>query len=158
MNEFPWVKVMKHDTFSKCTKCTTLTSIIETTKDLVKRAQAIKARALHWQRVKTERRSVEAARNKSRQDKDFFFCEIDGMDSAKTILPHFHTWDKNVDKQKLLKIRLSCVKYNGSRPDDMYYYTDCFPHDSANTITVMYKTLVKVIMNIKYSLTDNMSK
>ena len=84
MKEFPWVKIMKHDTFSKCTKCTTLTSIIDNSKDPVKKAQAIKERDLHWQRVTTERRNVEAARNQSRQDKDFFFCEIDGMDSAKT--------------------------------------------------------------------------
>ena len=70
----------------------------------------------------------------SMQNNDYFFyCEIDGMDSAKTILPHFHTWDKNVDK----KIHLSYVTYDGIRPDDMYYYTDCFPHDNANTITVM---------------------
>ena len=72
----------------------------------------------------TERKNVEAARNKSRPDNDFFFCEIDGIDLAKTILPHFHTWDKNIDKKRLLKIHLSCVKYDGSRPDDMYYYTD----------------------------------
>ena len=142
--EFPYVKVMKHDTFSKCTKCTTLTSIINNSKDPAKKAQATAARDLHWQRVTTSRRAVETTRNTSRHDRDFFFCEIDGMDSAKTIIPHFHTWDKNVDKKNLLKIHVTCVKYNGSQPDDMYYYTDCFPHDSANTVTMILKTLTKV--------------
>ena len=142
--EFPHVKVMKHDTFSKCTNCTKLTSIINNSKDPAKKAKATEARDLHWQRITTDRRAVETARNTSRHDRDFFFCEIDGMDSAKTIIPHFHTWDKNVDKKNLLKIHVTCVKYNGSQPDDMYYYTDCFPHDSANTVTMMLKTLTKV--------------
>ena len=142
--EFPHVKIMTHDVFSRCNTCTSLTSIIQNSKDPVERARALKAREIHWQRVTKERRVVEAARYRSRHDEDFFFCEIDGMDSAKTILPHFSQWSKDVDKKKLLKVHLSCVKYDGSRPDDIYYYTDCFPHDSANTISVMHKTLLKV--------------
>eukprot|EP00873_Tetraselmis_striata_P040386 jgi/Tetstr1/460650/TSEL_005846.t1 len=81
----------------------------------------------------------------SRQNKDLFVCEIDGMDQDKTRLPHLVPWDKEVEKKNLLQCHLTCVKYNGSQPDDVYYFFDCFPHDSSNTITVMYKTIKKEI-------------
>jgi hypothetical protein len=76
------------------------------------------------------------------------FCEIDGMDSAKTILPHFAQSDKGVKKEKLLQMHLTCVKYNGLRPDDVYAFTDTFPHDSSNTITVMWFTVLKELQRI----------
>ena len=78
------------------------------------------------------------------------------MDSDKTILPHFRQFDKDVLKDKCLKIHLTCVKYNGARPDDVYYLTDAFPHDSANTITVMYQTLLKVTrLSLKFHVSDD---
>ena len=138
------MKIYEHDQFSRCKECTSLTQIVR--KGTVKqRAEAKALRDLHWARVTQERRWVEAAKYKSlHESEDFFFCEIDGMDSAKTLLPHFSQFDKTIKKDKLLKLHLTCVKYNGTRPDDLYYFTDAFPHDSANTITVMYKTLLKV--------------
>eukprot|EP00873_Tetraselmis_striata_P011040 jgi/Tetstr1/431304/TSEL_020997.t1 len=81
----------------------------------------------------------------SRKNRDLFVCEIDGMDQDKTRLPHLVPWDKEVEKKNLLQCHLTCVKYNGSQPDDVYYFFDCFPHDSSNTITVMYKTIKKEI-------------
>ena len=134
---------MKHDVFSRCSTCTSLTHIVENGTEY-ERAVAEKRRDEHWRRVTIERRNVCKAHYESQHDPDFLFCEIDGMDSAKTILPHFHTGSKAVDKEKLLKLHVTCVKYNGMRPDDVYYFTDTFPHDSANTCTVMYKTLLKV--------------
>ena len=41
-------------------------------------------------------------------------------------------------------VHLTCVKYNGKRPDDVYYYTNVFPHDSATTITIIWITISKV--------------
>eukprot|EP00873_Tetraselmis_striata_P028126 jgi/Tetstr1/448390/TSEL_035669.t1 len=67
------------------------------------------------------------------------------MDQDKTRLPHLVPWDKEVEKKNLLQCHLTCVKYNGTQPDDVYYFFDCFPHDSSNTITVMYKTIKKEI-------------
>ena len=150
---------MKHDCFSRCTTCVSCSSIIETGTP-AQRAEAERQRQYHWDRVTTERRYVNDALYKSlHEEEGFFFCEIDGMDSAKTILPHFHQFDKDVMLDKCLKIHLSCVKYNGARPDDVYFFTDAFPHDSANTITVMYHTLLKVrivmqscLFNIMYSV------
>eukprot|EP00873_Tetraselmis_striata_P036293 jgi/Tetstr1/456557/TSEL_043277.t1 len=81
----------------------------------------------------------------SRKNRDLFVCEIDGMDQDKTRHPHLVPWDKEVEKKNLLQCHLTCVKYNGSQPDDVYYFFDCFPHNSSNTITVMYKTIKKEI-------------
>eukprot|EP00873_Tetraselmis_striata_P039569 jgi/Tetstr1/459833/TSEL_005182.t1 len=67
------------------------------------------------------------------------------MDQDKTRLPHLVPWDKEVEKKNLLQCHLTCVKYNGSQPDDVYYFFDCFPHDNSNTITVIYKTMKKEI-------------
>eukprot|EP00873_Tetraselmis_striata_P005481 jgi/Tetstr1/425745/TSEL_016165.t1 len=67
------------------------------------------------------------------------------MDQDKTRVPHLVPWDKEVEKKNLLQCHLTCVKYNGSEPDDVLYFFDCFPHDSSNTITVMYKTIKKEI-------------
>lgn len=144
--EFGFVKIPKLDVFSRCTKCTTCKAIRDNPQVApALRAQAIAQLEVHWKRIETERRAQEAAKNLSMSEgENIFYCEIDGMDSAKTILPHFAQWSKDVDKTKLLKIHLTCVKYNGKIPDDVYYYTDALPHDSANTITVMFKSLLKV--------------
>eukprot|EP00873_Tetraselmis_striata_P020849 jgi/Tetstr1/441113/TSEL_029381.t1 len=77
---------------------------------------------------------------------DLFVCEIDDTGHDKTRLLHLVPWDKKVEKKNLLQCHLTCVKYNGRRPDDVYYYFfDCFSHDSSNTITVMYKIIKKAI-------------
>eukprot|EP00873_Tetraselmis_striata_P015044 jgi/Tetstr1/435308/TSEL_024227.t1 len=70
------------------------------------------------------------------------FCEIDGMDSSKT-LPYSATWSKDVVKDKLLKVHLTCVKYNGMRHDDVYTFTNIFSHESSSTITVVWLTIFK---------------
>ena len=55
------------------------------------------------------------------------------MDSAKTLLPHFDRIPKNVDSKYLLKLHLTCVKYNGYRQDDLFYYPPYLAHDSSTT-------------------------
>lgn len=42
------------------------------------------------------------------------------------------------------QVHLTCVKFNGMRPDDVYLYTNVYPHDSATTITIMWITISKV--------------
>lgn len=154
---------MQHDTFSRCSQCTTLTSIIENGSP-ADRAEALKLREQHWRRITTERRYVAEAEYRGMHEEGFFFCEVDGMDSSKTILPHFHRWSKDVDKEKLLKVHITCVKHAGNRPCDVYYFTDAFPHDSANTITVLYKTLLKEVklrgepLKIAHFQLDNTSR
>eukprot|EP00873_Tetraselmis_striata_P011658 jgi/Tetstr1/431922/TSEL_021411.t1 len=55
------------------------------------------------------------------------------MDSAKTLLPHWVRIPKTVKPDMLLKYHLTCVKYDGYRPDDIYYCTNTIPHDSSTT-------------------------
>eukprot|EP00873_Tetraselmis_striata_P024011 jgi/Tetstr1/444275/TSEL_032167.t1 len=43
----------------------------------------------------------------------------------------------------LLKYHLTFVKYDGYRPDDIYYYTNTIPHDSSTTCTMTWITIAK---------------
>lgn len=97
----------------------------------------------HWARVTAERLHLENAILESRRRKDMLFCEIDGMDSSKTILPHSLKKNKATKKDLLLKMHLTCVKYNGLQPDDVYLFSEAFPHDSSNVITTMWLTVLK---------------
>eukprot|EP00873_Tetraselmis_striata_P015673 jgi/Tetstr1/435937/TSEL_024819.t1 len=65
------------------------------------------------------------------------------MDSAKTMLPHWVRIPKTVKPNMLLKYHLICVKYDGYRPDDIYYYTNTIPHDSSTTCTLIWITIMK---------------
>jgi hypothetical protein len=119
--------------FSKCTDCMEYTTIIASTKDPVKKLCARAKLATHHQRVTNERQFTELNLAKSRTDEDFFFCEIDCMDSSKTLVPRSIVKDKITLPDYLLKIHVTFVQYNGRRPDHVYLYTEAFPHDSANT-------------------------
>ena len=130
--------------FSKCTDCVKYKTIIANTKDPVEKSYARAKLATHHQRVTTERQFTELNLAKSRTDEDFFFCEIDGMDSSKTLVPRSVVKDKNTLPDYLLKTHVTCVKYNGRRPDHVYLYTEAFPHDSANTSTIIYLEIMKV--------------
>jgi hypothetical protein len=99
--------------------------------------------------VTRERRFLGDALMRSAMDPDaLMVIEIDGMDSAKTILPHLAEQDKGIDKQFLIQYHLACVKHNGTVPDEVYYYTNELPHDSANTCTIIWLTLMKVTKEI----------
>eukprot|EP00873_Tetraselmis_striata_P015274 jgi/Tetstr1/435538/TSEL_024442.t1 len=65
------------------------------------------------------------------------------MDSAKTMLPHWVRIPKTVKPDMLLKYHLTCVKYDGYRPDDIYYYTNTTPHDSSTMCTLIWTTIMK---------------
>eukprot|EP00873_Tetraselmis_striata_P036125 jgi/Tetstr1/456389/TSEL_043123.t1 len=78
---------------------------------------------------------------------NFFFFEIDSMDSAKTLLPHWVRIPKTMKPDMLLKYHLTCVKYDGYRPDDIYYYTNTIPHDSSTTCTLLWITIMKEIQH-----------
>eukprot|EP00873_Tetraselmis_striata_P004266 jgi/Tetstr1/424530/TSEL_015058.t1 len=52
---------------------------------------------------------------------------------------------KTVKPDMLLKYHLTCVKYDGYRPDDIYYYTNTIPHDSSTTCTLIWITIMKEI-------------
>eukprot|EP00873_Tetraselmis_striata_P010356 jgi/Tetstr1/430620/TSEL_020413.t1 len=53
------------------------------------------------------------------------------------------TTPKTVKPDMLLKYHLTCVKYDGYRPDDIYYYTNTIPHDSSTTCTLIWITIMR---------------
>eukprot|EP00873_Tetraselmis_striata_P011655 jgi/Tetstr1/431919/TSEL_021408.t1 len=111
------------------------------------RRQVRAEQKVHLERVRQERRDLNNAVFQSRLGHgNFFFFENDSMDSAKTLLPHWVRIPKNVKPDMLLKYHLTCVKYDGYRPDDIYYYTNTIPHDSSTTCTLIWITILKDIM------------
>jgi hypothetical protein len=135
----------KHHKFSKCTECTRLRHIVTTSQDHTARRKAKAQRNLHFNRIKRERNFLNTALWKSivNPEKVFLF-EIDGMDSAKTLLPHVAEKTKAISAEVLVQYHLTCVKHNGTRPDDVYYFTNEKPHNSEHTCTVIWKTIMKV--------------
>eukprot|EP00873_Tetraselmis_striata_P005628 jgi/Tetstr1/425892/TSEL_016263.t1 len=67
------------------------------------------------------------------------------MDSAKTLLPQWVRIPNTVKPDILLKYHLTCVKYDGYRPDDIYYYTNTIPHDSSATCTLIGIKITKAL-------------
>lgn len=123
--------------------------------------------------MKNERLFLNTQRIKSRDpNEELFFFEIDSMDQNKTKLPHsvnnpknlnpdyqidFHvTVVKYVCSRWLYEMNVECLKlssqfdfhtccrYNGTRPDDVYYYPDVVAHDTATTCTFIWMILLKV--------------
>eukprot|EP00873_Tetraselmis_striata_P005870 jgi/Tetstr1/426134/TSEL_016462.t1 len=62
------------------------------------------------------------------------------------------TTPKTMKPDMLLKYHLTCVKYDGYRPDDIYYYTNTIPHDSSTTCTMIWITIVKIFSRISLAL------
>ena len=130
--------------FHKCIDCVKYKTIIANTKDPTEKSYASANWATRHQRVTAERHFTNFNLAKTRTDEDFFFCEIDGMGSSKTLVPRSFVKDKIALPDYLLKTNVTCVKYNGTRPDHMYLYTDALPHDSANTSRIIYLKITKV--------------
>eukprot|EP00873_Tetraselmis_striata_P029740 jgi/Tetstr1/450004/TSEL_037056.t1 len=108
------------------------------------RRQVRAEQKVHLERVRQERRDLNNAVFQSRLGHgNFFFFEIDSMDSAKTLMSPWIRIPKNV-KPDMLKYHLTCVKYGGYRPDDIYYYTNTIPHDSSTICTLIWITIMKV--------------
>ena len=98
----------------------------------------------HLAQVSTERAFLKNIRLQDLADEDMFYMEIDGMDQSKTNLPHYPNQPKDVNKDLLMQIHVTGVRYSGNRPNDIYLYTNTFAHDSACTCTIIYMTVTKV--------------
>ena len=164
---FKHVKIPKCNRFSECKICSELKSakgerdpgkghdLTDVEKETIRLQQAARVKQSaaifkeHMDFVKQEREACYAEMHKSaatRGGEEVFFFEVDGMDQSKTKLPHFqYRIPKDVDPDHLLHVHLTCVRYDGTRADDIYYYTNTLPHDSANTATIIWKTILKVI-------------
>ena len=101
----------------------------------------------HNQFIAQERKFVNHQRFLANSADDGFYMEIDGMDQSKTNLPHWPNMPKNINKDRLMQIHVTGVRYSGGRKNDVYVYlyTNTFAHDSACTCTIIYESITKVI-------------
>eukprot|EP00873_Tetraselmis_striata_P014135 jgi/Tetstr1/434399/TSEL_023500.t1 len=160
--DFPDVTTPKVKRFSHCPICAAGKALRDQAREIYTKDMTPKKRQVHRQhqqlvrrqvraeqkvhleRVRQERRNLNNAVFQSRLGHgNFLFFEIDSMDSAKTLLPHWVRIPKTVKPDMLLKYHLTCVKYDGYRPDDIYYYTNTIPHDSSTTCTLIWITIIK---------------
>ena len=89
-----------------------------------------------------------------------FYMEIDGMDQSKTNLPHWSSYPKDINKDLLMQIHVTWVRYGDGRLVNIYLSTSQFAHDSAATCTIFYKLIAKagnpsVIFLLLFSLSLN---
>eukprot|EP00873_Tetraselmis_striata_P014351 jgi/Tetstr1/434615/TSEL_023706.t1 len=62
------------------------------------------------------------------------------------------TTPKTMKPDMLLKHHLTFVKYDGYRPDNIYYYTNTITHDSSTTCTLIWITIMKIFSRISLAL------
>lgn len=142
---FSHIKTPATNRFSKCALCVTLKNRIASGGHSAALVAARADQKRHWERVTTERQFLADAINTAKYNPDkLFLFEIDGMDSSKTLLPHYCQRSKDVNPELLIKYHVTCVKHVDGRPDDVYLYTNVLPHDASNTCTVIWRTLLKV--------------
>ncbi|KAI8522104.1 hypothetical protein Bbelb_018580 [Branchiostoma belcheri] len=99
---YPHVAIKKCSLFTKCTICVRLGRDLAKTRDPVKRRKIKLKRQEHDARQMAERLAYYQRREAARQEPDkYLSLIIDGMDQAKTYLPHFVG-----DKSKLMRSRL----------------------------------------------------
>ena len=98
----------------------------------------------HNQFISQERKFVNHQRFLANSAPDGFYMEIDGMDQSKTNLPHWPNMPKNINKDLLMQIHITGVRYSDGRKNDIYLYTNTFAHDSACTCTIIYLSITKV--------------
>jgi hypothetical protein len=98
----------------------------------------------HIKFVKVERTFLGSQRFFCCNDPDNFYMEIDWMDQSKTNLPHYPNCPKDINKDLLMQIHVTGVRYCDGRPADIYLYTSHFAHDSACTCTVIFMSIIKV--------------
>lgn len=107
-------------------------------------ASARKEMEEHRAMVAEERDFLKLQRWRTQVEEDWFYMEIDGMDQSKTNLPHYPNMPKNVNKDLLMQIHVTAVRYVGSQPADIYMYPSTFAHDSNCTCTIIYMSVIKV--------------
>ena len=113
-------------------------------------ARARKEMEEHRAMVAAERDFLKLQRWKAETNEDSFYMEIDGMDQSKTNLPHYPNLPKNVNKDLLMQIHVTAVRYVGNQPPDIYIYPSTFAHDSNCTCTIIYMSVLKVSYPIAF--------
>ncbi|XP_078695058.1 uncharacterized protein LOC144923998 [Branchiostoma floridae x Branchiostoma belcheri] len=143
---YPDVIIKKSSLFTKCKKCVQLERKLERTRDPMKRQEIQDRRRAHLGRQMRERinyyRRREAAH---RNPKRYLSLIIDGMDQAKTYLPHFvGAKSKDMASTDLMKVHVSGIISHGHGIKATF--TDVFEynHDSNLTINLLLKMLYRL--------------
>ncbi|CAH1242494.1 Hypp6767 [Branchiostoma lanceolatum] len=140
------VFIKKSSLFTKCKKCVQLERKLERTRIPRKRLQIQDRRRAHLDRQMRERlnyyRRREAAhRNPNR----YLSLIIDGMDQAKTYLPHFvGPKSKDMASTDLMKVHVSGIISHGHGIKATYTDVFEYKHDSNLTINLLLKMLYRL--------------
>ncbi|XP_052820902.1 uncharacterized protein LOC128246640 [Mya arenaria] len=142
---FPPLKIKQSNSFSKCSTCVSLERQREKAGSAVERAKFSSLKDEHHERQQMERRYYYQKRDASRtQQETYLSLIIDGMDQAKTSLPHFAgRQSKSISNVDLLKTHVTGVINHGNGGFHSYVEINQFPHDPNLTINILLRALKK---------------
>eukprot|EP00058_Branchiostoma_floridae_P005491 XP_002590979.1 hypothetical protein BRAFLDRAFT_69470 [Branchiostoma floridae] len=143
---YPHVAIKKCSLFTKCTICVRLGRDLAKERDPVKRRKIKMERQEHDARQMAERLAYYQRREAARQEPDkYLSIIIDGMDQAKTYLPHF-VGDKSKDLSTAdqMKVHVSGIISHGHGLRSTYVDFFEYSHDSNLTLNLLLKLLGKL--------------
>ncbi|XP_066304363.1 uncharacterized protein [Branchiostoma lanceolatum] len=182
---YPHVFIKKCSLFTKCTICVRLGRKLSKTRDPLKRRAIKKEREKHDDRQMEERASYYRRREAAKRNPDQYLSLIvDGMDQAKTFLPHFvgdksktlkysfgvtwtsyiilvmHFLPQEITTADLMKVHVSGVISHGHGLRCTYVDFFEYPHDSNLTLNLLLKILRRLSVDkalppILYIQADN---
>ncbi|XP_078670993.1 uncharacterized protein LOC144911079 isoform X1 [Branchiostoma floridae x Branchiostoma belcheri] len=142
----PDVFIKKSSLFTKCKKCVQLERKLERTRIPNKREEIQERRRAHLgrqmrERINYYRRREAAHRNPNR----YLSLIVDGMDQAKTYLPHFvGAKSKDMASTDLMKVHVSGIISHGHGIKATYTDVFEYSHDSNLTINLLLKMLYRL--------------
>ncbi|XP_060568789.1 uncharacterized protein LOC132727367, partial [Ruditapes philippinarum] len=141
---FPHVKIKKTNSFTKCTICTTLERQIAKTTSVETRSLYRQQKEAHNRRQMMERKYYYSKREESRKSPgQYMSLIIDGMDQAKTNLPHFTgRRPKNMNAADLLKTHVTGIINHGHGGFHTFVDICQYSHDPNLTLNVLLKTFL----------------
>ncbi|XP_052275699.1 uncharacterized protein LOC127875011 [Dreissena polymorpha] len=145
IDSFQFVKTKKTNSFSKCTTCVTLERLMSKTTSFEMRAFYKKKKEEHNIRQMLERKYYYNKKDQAqRNPSQHMSIIIDGMDQAKTNLPHFAGRNpKNLHAVDLLHTHVTGVLSHGHGGFHAYVDINEYPHDPNLTINIILKELLR---------------
>ncbi|XP_074659473.1 uncharacterized protein LOC141912156 [Tubulanus polymorphus] len=140
-NHFENVSIPKVGRFSKCDKCVKVKDLLQATKNKKKRKKVLKYREKHLRQQNVERQKYYKHAEKARKNPaKYMSLIIDGMDQAKTFIPHFSTVPKSISSAWRMKTHVTGVILHGRQ---VYGFFDkCeYPHSGNLTMNIILNIL-----------------
>ncbi|XP_066267510.1 uncharacterized protein [Branchiostoma lanceolatum] len=159
---YPHVSIKTCSLFTKCTICVRLSRKLASTRDPLKRKEIKTIRERHDKRQMIERAAYYQRRESAKKDPEkYLSLIIDGMDQAKTFLPHFvGDKSKDITSADQMKVHVSGVISHGHGLRATYLDFFEYKHDSNLTLNLLLKvlralSLEKPLPPILYIQADN---